>query len=137
MTTTHETGHVIGGWLGGGRLVSLDLAPWRLPHSIHVPDPHPLLTLWAGPVVGIAAPTLIAVVVRRPAGWFVADFCWLANGVYLGLAAWAGDRHLDTPRMIAAGTPAWCVAMFCLISVSVGYLRFRRDCIALLTGNVS
>ncbi len=131
MTMTHELGHVLGGWLGGGKLTALQLSPLRLPYSLHAPDPHPQLTLWSGPILGVVAPLGVALIVRRWFTWFIADFCILANGVYLALAWWSGDRHLDTPRMLAAGVhPAW-IAAFCAVTISVGYLRFRSDCLAL------
>jgi hypothetical protein len=86
MTLTHELGHVVGGLVGGGRLQTLELRPWKLPLSIFQPDPHPLLTLWSGPILGVAVPYLVAALVRRPLAWFVADFCLLANGVYLAIS---------------------------------------------------
>ena len=48
MTTTHEVGHLIGGWLGGATLKEFDLTPWRLPYSIHQPDPRPLFDALVG-----------------------------------------------------------------------------------------
>ena len=39
MLLTHELGHVVAGWAGGATLVDADLAPWRLPYSVHQPDP--------------------------------------------------------------------------------------------------
>lgn len=133
MTTTHESGHVVGGWLSGGTLQEASLAPWGLPHSRFEPDPRPLVTLWAGPVLSVVVPLLIAVGVRRPAAWFVAHFCVLANGCYLALAWVTGDNLLDTPRLFAAGCPAWAVALYCLATISVGYVGFRRGCVRVLT----
>lgn len=127
MVLTHEIGHLLGGWLGGGRLVECDLAPWRLPYSFHNPDPRPKLTLWAGPLVGVLAPLLVATAIRHRWSWFIADFCLLANGVYLALAGLSGERLLDTPRMIVAGVhPLWIVS-FCFVTIGMGYLRFRKD----------
>lgn len=137
MTFTHEFGHLIGGWSGGARLLDFDVVPWRLPYSLHDPDPNPKLTLWSGPLIGIAVPMVIAAIVRRRPVWFVADFCLVANGTYLALAWLSGDRFLDTPRMLDAGThPAW-IATYCILTISVGYIRFRADCIAILSPNIS
>lgn len=133
MATTHELGHLIGGWCGGATLVAADLVPWRLPYSLHAPDPHPRLTLWAGPILGIAIPMLIATILRRPWSWFVADFCLLANGSYLALAWLSGDRYLDTPRMLAAGTSPIAIGVFCVVTIAIGYYRFRDDCIRQLS----
>lgn len=129
MTLTHELGHLFGGWLGGATLVEFDLTPWRLPFSLHQPDPHPLLTLWSGPLLGVLLPLLLAAAIGRPWAWFVADFCLIANGSYLAAAWVSGDPHLDTPRLMQAGAnPLW-VGLYCLVTIGVGYLRFRRDCV--------
>jgi hypothetical protein len=34
MTFTHESGHIVGGWLGGGTLKDADLLPWHLPFRL-------------------------------------------------------------------------------------------------------
>ena len=132
MTFTHETGHILGGWIGGATLTDYDVAPWHLPYSLHSPDPHPLLTLWSGPILGALAPALLAVAVRHVWFRFVADFCLIANGAYLALAWVAGDRLLDTPRLLEAGTSPISVVVFCAVTIGIGYVRFRRDCIIIL-----
>lgn len=133
MTFTHEVGHIIGGWLGGATLTEFDIAPWRLPYSVPHPDLHPLLTLWSGPVLGVMTPGILAVLIRQRWIVFIADFCLLANRAYLSLAWVAGDRLLDTPRLLDAGASPAGIAAFCLLATGVGYVRFRRDCTGLLT----
>lgn len=135
MTVTHEIGHIAGGWIGGGTLTDYTLAPWRLPYSLHSPDPMPLLTLWSGPVLGVLVPLILALVKRKRWAWFIADFCLLANGGYLALAWISGDRHLDTPRLLNAGAHPATVALYCGLTTVIGYIRFRSDCICLLSGN--
>ena len=132
MTIMHEVGHLVGGWIGGGTLTACQLAPWRLPYSLHSPDPMPLLTLWAGPVLGVAVPFAFALTVRRRWAWFIADFCLLANGGYLSLAWISGDQHLDTPRLLSAGAHPATVVLYCGFTVIVGYVRFRSDCVYFL-----
>lgn len=127
MTTTHEFGHLVGGWLGGAKLREYDLFPWRLPYSLHAPDPNPLLTLWAGPVLGVLVPLSVATLFRREWMLFVADFCCLANGVYLALAWLVGDRLLDTPRLLAVGAWPASIVLYCIATIGVGYWRFRTD----------
>lgn len=133
MTFTHETGHVIGGWISGATLTDLDLAPWRMPYSLHSPDPHPLVTLWSGPVLGVLVPLALAAVIRRPWVWFIADFCLLANGIYLALAWASGDRFLDTPRLLDAGAVPLSIVLYCTLTIGSGYVRFRKDCIVCLS----
>lgn len=129
MTSTHEVGHLVGGWLSGASLISADLRPWGLPYSLHQPDPHPLVTLWAGPLVGVLLPILAGIVARNRWVWFVADFCLLANGLYLAAGWWAGDRFLDTPRLLEAGASSGSIALFCVLTIGIGYVRFRTDCV--------
>ena len=129
MTVLHESGHLLAGWAGGGTLLSYDLRPWSLPYTVFNPDPAPLLTLWGGPVFGVLAPLIVAVVVRRDWAWLISDFCTLANGTYLALAWISGDPHLDTPRLIDAGASPIVIALFCVATISLGYARFRGDCV--------
>lgn len=133
MTTTHEMGHLLGGWSTGGKLVDVELRPWRLPHSRFSPDPRPLVTLWSGPVFGIVAPVVLAAVIQRRWAWFVANFCVLANGVYLALAWLSGDRWLDTPRLLAAGASPLVIAAFCAATIAVGYPMFRKSLLGLFS----
>ncbi|WP_442485728.1 hypothetical protein [Aeoliella sp. SH292] len=125
MTTTHELGHLVTGWLGGGTLVDVELRPWKLPHSRFAPDPYPRLTLWGGPVLGVALPVLLAWAIDRQWAWFVANFCVLANGLYILLAWYSGDRWLDTPRLIAEGESLLVIAIFAALATSAGYYGMR------------
>ena len=133
MTLAHECGHIVGGWGCGATLTDFDLVPWRMPYSLHSPDPHPLVTLWAGPLLGVAVPLVLATLIGRSWAWFIADFCMIANGVYLALAWLSGDRFLDTPRLLDAGAQPVLIALYCCLTIGFGYVRFRSDCIFYLT----
>lgn len=133
MTFTHESGHVLAGWAGGGTLRHADLAPWRLPHSSFDPDPRPLVTLWGGPVLGVLVPLTVGLLVRRDWVWFVAHFCLLANGSYHA-AAWAsGEQYLDTARLLQHGAHPATIAAYCVLTIGAGYVGFRRQCIRVLS----
>jgi hypothetical protein len=132
MVLTHEVGHIIGGKLAGGTLRHVDLRPWALPHSHFEPDPHPLITLWSGPIIGVLAPLVIAALLGWRWTWFIANFCLLANGTYLALAWADGGAHLDTPRLLAAGASPVQVLIYCAVTIGSGYLRFRASCIEVL-----
>lgn len=129
MTFTHEFGHILGGWFSGATLTSADLLPWHLPYSFFDPDPHPLVTLWCGPIFGVAVPVTIALAVRRDWMWLMAYFCVLANGLYLAVAWYAGDDQLDTPKLLENGAHPVSIAFYCLLTISVGYWGFRRSCL--------
>ena len=126
MTFTHELGHLIGGWCSGGTLISADLWPWHLPHSLFAPDPHPLVTLWGGPLLGVAIPVLAAGRLRQPSGWLIASACVLANGLYLATAWLSGDRYLDTPRLLEQGASPRLIGLYCALTVGSGYWAFRN-----------
>ncbi|TWT75078.1 hypothetical protein [Allorhodopirellula solitaria] len=133
MTLTHESGHIIGGMVCGATLTDFQLAPWRLPYSVHSPDPHPLITLWAGPLFGVVAPLTLAALIRKRWAWLIADFCLVANGGYLALAWISGDRFLDTPRLLDAGANPATIVLYCIVTIVAGYVWFRSDCIHFLT----
>ena len=133
MTLTHELGHVLCGWLGGGRLQRADLLPWHLPYSIFDPDPHPLVTLWGGPILGVLIPFAVATAMRRKLAWGIAHFCMLANGSYLATAWLTGDRYLDTARLLQNGAHPLSIALYCAVTIGFGYRGFRNYCIELLS----
>jgi hypothetical protein len=132
MTFTHEFGHIVGGMISGATLTDFDLVPWRMPYSLHSPDPHPLITLWAGPLLGVAVPLIAASVMHKRWAWFIADFCLITNGCYLALAWLSGDRYLDTPRLLAAGTHPASIVVYCTLTIGFGYVWFRSDCVHFL-----
>lgn len=135
MLMTHEVGHILGGWISGATLKDYDLRPWRLPYSIHDPDPRPLVTLWSGPIFGVVAPLAITIFTRRPTVRLVAYFCTIANGTYLAAAWISGDRFLDTTMMLDKGThPIWIV-LYCGATIPLGYLGLRKACIDILTSH--
>jgi len=128
MTVTHEFGHIVGGTFCGGTLVDANLLPWHLPYSIFQPDPHPLVTLWCGPILGVLLPFAIAILLRREWMWFISDFCLIANGIYIGTAWFSNDRFLDTPQLIKHGTQPSLILIYCIVTIGLGYWRFRNSC---------
>lgn len=116
MMASHESGHVIGTLVTGGGIDHLELSPLTFSQTHTSPNPKPLLVVWAGPIVGVLDPLLAWLLVtwlkrRDPSEWrgieavftFLAGFCLLANGAYLGLG-WI-DRVGDTGEMMRLGTP--------------------------------
>jgi hypothetical protein len=132
MTFTHESGHIVGGKCCGGSLQSADLLPWHLPYSIFQPAPLPLVTLWAGLILGVLVPVVFALIIRRDWMWFIANFCLIANGTYVATAWWSGDRHLDTPKLIEHGASPITIALYCVVTIGLGFVGFRMSCVAAL-----
>ncbi len=135
MTFTHETGHIVGGWMSGGTLKSVDLLPWHLPYSIFDPDPEPLVTLWCGPMLGVLVPFGLALLIRRDWMWFIAHFCMLANGVYLAMAWVSGGQYLDTPKLLETGAHPITIVIYCVVTIGMGYIGFRGSCIRVLAAS--
>lgn len=133
LVVSHEAGHLIGGWAGGGMLQHADLRPWALPHSRFDPDPSPLVTLWAGPVLGVVMPLAAAATIRRRWSWFIAKFCLLANGMHIALGLASDGAYLDAHRLLAEGAALPQLIIYALLTIGFGYDRFRLSCIELLT----
>lgn len=132
MLETHELGHIVGGYLSGGRLQSADMWPWHLPYSIFQPDPHPLITLWSGLISWALVPLLLALLIRRYWAWFIARFCLLANGLYIAAGWWSGDPFLDTTKLLEHGSHRLLIATYCALTIGFGYFVFRRSCVEML-----
>ncbi len=133
MTFLHECGHILCGCASGGTLTAADLLPWHLPYSLFQPDPHPLVTLWGGPLLGVLVPSVFALAIGTKWAWFIAHFCTLANGSYIAAAWVSGDRYLDTIKLLEHGAhPVW-IAAYCLVTITCGYIGFRRQCVLILS----
>lgn len=132
MTIVHECGHIVCGYACGGVLTDADLRPWHLPYSLFDPDPHPLVRLWGGPILGVLIPLLFAAAVRQDWARFMASFCVLANGLYIAAAWLSGDRYLDTPELLEHGAHPVSIAMYCFLTIGFGYVGFRRQCVRLI-----
>lgn len=128
MTFTHEIGHIIGGYCCGGTLADSDLLPWHLPYSFFDPDPYPLVTLWCGPIFGIAAPVALALCLQRDWAWFIAYFCLIANGAYIVIAWFSPGDQLDTTKLINHGAHPITILLYCTLTLGTGYIGFRQSC---------
>ncbi len=73
---------------------------------------------------------------RRDWAWFIANFCVLANGLYIGVAWLDGDRYLDTAQLFKHGAHPVTVAVYCIIALTYGYLGFRKSCISMFRSEV-
>src|SRR5215218_8491585 len=93
MQAVHETGHVAGAWLTGGRVARVVLHPLTISRTDLAENPRPLIVAWAGPVVGVLLPLIlwwIAAASWLPMAFllrFFAAFCLVANGLYIGLGS--------------------------------------------------
>ena len=111
MMLVHETGHVLGAIASGGTIRQVVWHPAVLSRTDVEPNPHPLIELWAGPIVGSLLPVIVASICLafrlRIAYmlWVVAGFCLIANGAYIGIGAF--DPVGDARELIVHGTSRW------------------------------
>jgi hypothetical protein len=124
MQAVHELGHVACALATGGTVTRVVLHPLTISRTDTAGSLHPLLVVWAGPVVGVAAPLALLAAckaARLKAGYLVRFFagtCLIANGGYI--AAGSFVRIGDAGDMIREGSPIWPLWLFGLITVPLG-----------------
>jgi hypothetical protein len=131
MQAVHESGHVLGAWLTGGEVAKVVLHPLTISRTDLSSNPHPLVVVWLGPLVGVILPLLlwaIAAVSRMPGAFvarFFAGFCLIANGAYIGFGSL--DRIGDSGEMLRHGSALWQLCLFGALTVPAGLLLWHRQ----------
>jgi hypothetical protein len=131
MQAVHESGHVLGAWLTGGRVERVVLHPLTISRTDLADNPRPLAVVWSGPLVGVAVPLLLwgaAAAARAPWAFvlrFFAGFCLLANGLYIGMGSF--DRIGDCGEMLRHGSQPWHLWLFGAITAPVGLWLWHRQ----------
>ena len=131
MQAIHESGHVLGAWLTGGRVARVVLNPLTISRTDLADNPRPLVVVWSGPVVGVAAPLLPwGVAAAARASWafvlrFFAGFCLLANGLYIGVGSL--DRVGDCGEMLRHGSELWHLWLFGAATAPAGLWLWHRQ----------
>ncbi len=124
MQATHELGNVIGAVVTGGVVQRVEFPIVGFSRTVVEPNPSPMIETWAGPIVGVAAPALIALVLSRSRrslrliAVFFAGFCMIANGAYLGGGAFTGAG--DAGDLIVMGTARWVLVAFGVVTTAAG-----------------
>jgi hypothetical protein len=124
MQAVHESGHILGAWLTGGKAARVVLNPFTISRTDLAHNPNPLVVVWAGPIFGVAMPLLLwcVAVATKWRGAFVlrffAGFCLLANGIYIGLGSF--DRVGDCGEMLRHGAAPWQLWLFGASTAPVG-----------------
>lgn len=131
MQAIHEAGHVLGAGLTGGRVARVVLHPTTISRTDLAENPHPLVVVWAGPVLGAAVPLLLWGVMdalKQPSAFvlrFFAGFCLVANGAYIAGGSFAGIG--DCSEMLRHGSPRWTLWLFGIVTVPVGFWLWHRQ----------
>src|SRR3954465_5958721 len=76
MQAVHESGHVLGAWMTGGRVARVVLHPLTISRTDLAENPRPLTVSWAGPIFGVLAPVAFwgLAITARVGGAFVLRF---------------------------------------------------------------
>lgn len=130
MMAVHEMGHVAAVRTTSGTVTKFVLHPLALSRTDVSPNPQPLVVVWAGPLVGVALPLLIWVawyLAQIPGTYlprFLAGFCLIANGAYIGIGSFhgVGDAR-DTMRL---GSPHRSLWLLGIQTAPVGRLLWHR-----------
>jgi hypothetical protein len=131
MQAIHETGHMLGAWLTGGRVARVVLNPLTISRTDLADNPNPLVVVWSGPAFGVAAPLLLwgAAAAARVAWAFVlrffAGFCLLSNGLYIGIGSFDGVG--DCGEMLRHGSRLWQLWLFGAITAPLGLWLWHRQ----------
>jgi len=130
MMAVHELGHVVAGWLSGGRVTKVVLHPLAISRTDVLPNPQPLLVVWAGPIVGVGLPLLIWSLWRacrlrnEYIARFFAGFCFVTNGLYIAVGSFEGIG--DAGDMLRHGSQPWQLLLFGIITVPLGFALWHR-----------
>jgi hypothetical protein len=125
MQAVHELGHVLAARATGGTIVRVVLYPTTISRTEVFPNPHPLVEVWAGPIVGSILPLLgylIAAALRSPGLYlcrFFAGFCLVANGSYV--LAGAFEQMGDPGELLRYGAHLWQLLLFGLLTTPLGF----------------
>jgi hypothetical protein len=124
MQVAHELGHVISTLVSGGQVEKVVLHPLTFSRTDVSSNPHPIVQVWGGPVVGVILPMATLAI----AYWirtnflllfrFFAGFCCIANGVYIGFGP--NSIWLDTQVMFSLGCERWQLMLFGLPMLVLG-----------------
>ncbi|MBC8351084.1 MAG: M50 family metallopeptidase [Planctomycetes bacterium] len=130
MMAVHEFGHVLGAIVTGGSVERIVLHPLAISRTDVLPNPHPSLVVWLGPIVGCVLPLLVATILPsnriefRNIAKFFAGFCLVANGVYISIGAF--DRVGDCGVMLATGSPYWSLLAFGAATIPLGLFVWHK-----------
>ena len=131
MQWVHEAGHVVAAMATRARVERVVLHPLGISRTDLQEVAWPLVTTWAGPIVGILFPVIAWIAVSLlslPTSYlfrFFAGFCCVANGVYLGLGSLDGVG--DAGELLKHGAPAWHLWAFGVIATAIGLLLWHRQ----------
>jgi hypothetical protein len=124
MQVVHELGHIFSARISGGQVEKVVLQPLTFSRTDVSSNPHPLIQIWGGPIVGITLPmAIMAIAYFFHTSYlllfrFFAGFCCVANGAYIGFGP--NSPGLDTQVMLSLGCERWQLMLFGLPMLVLG-----------------
>lgn len=124
MMAVHELGHVIGAVATGGMVERVVLHPLTISRTDVLPNPHPLLVVLAGPVVGVVLPLGLSLAAKvSNFKWaymlqYFAGFCLIANGAYISIGSFG--KIGDAGDMLRHRSPMWSLWLFGVVTLPLG-----------------
>ena len=131
MQAVHESGHVLGALATGGNVERVVLYPLAISRTDVMPNPRPLVVVWAGPIFGVLLPLAVwgAASATQLRGAFVlrffAGFCLIANGAYISLGSFS--RIGDCGEMLRHGSAIWLLWLFGMLAIPFGFWLWHRQ----------
>jgi hypothetical protein len=115
--------------LTGGHVERVVLHPLTISRTDVSPNPHPLVVVWAGPLIGVLFPLIVWSIAawRKLAAVFVLRFfaglCLVANGAYIGIGSFW--RVGDCGVMLDHGAAVWQLWLFGAVMAPAGFLLWN------------
>lgn len=128
----HESGHVIATLVNSGRIDKVVLHPFQFSQTIATGSHRPLVDVWMGPAAGTALPFFLYLMILRvfPAVryyfGYLAGFCAVANGVYIGVS-WAAAGHGDAHELLRLGVSRVYLVAAGFLLVAIGLYVWHRE----------
>lgn len=130
MMAVHELGHVLGAGITGGTVQRCVLHPLTISRTDVQPNPHPVVVVWLGPILGSALPLVIAATIPargtsvRYMAQFFAGFCLIANGAYLAVGCI--DQVGDCREMLQHNVSILWLLAFGAVTIPAGLYLWHR-----------
>jgi len=130
MQAVHELGHVLGAYATGGTVSKVVLHPLTISRTDIGRNPHPLIFVWAGPLVGAVLPVLVflaAKLCRSPGFYlfrFFAGFCLITNGAYIAMGSF--HTAMDAGDMLRHGSPQWTLLLLGALTIPAGLCLWHK-----------
>jgi hypothetical protein len=131
MMAVHESGHMLHGWLSGGRVSAVHFGLFEFSRTELSYDPHPEFVAWGGPIWGCLIPLAcwaVSMSVSAPRTQrllcLFCGFCLIVNGGYIGVGWTIGAG--DAGTLLKHGASEWEMTLVGLAAMAGGLYLWHR-----------